>query len=107
MLTREPAKPATLVIEYIFYLSINNYKRKGDIPMVKNQNKILVISFFLALLLKSITYAIGDFSFAKKSLFSLYSLYDFIILLIYYSAIQYVINKIIAKKAQDKKKVRI
>ena len=72
--------------------------------MVKNSNKNFIIAVVLAYILKRITYSVGDFNFGNKPLFSLYSLYDFIILLIYYSAILYVINKIIAKKGGNKKK---
>lgn len=72
--------------------------------MVKNSNKNYVIAVVLAYILKRITYAVGDFNFGNKPLLSLDSLYDFIILLIFYSAILYVINKIIAKKGQNKKK---
>ena len=72
--------------------------------MVKNSNKNVFISVCFALILKRITYAVGGFNFGDKPLLSLYSLYDFIILLIYTSIILFVINKIIAKKDQNKKK---
>ena len=72
--------------------------------MVKNSNKNVIASVVLAYILKTITYAVGDFNFGNKPLLSLYSLYDFIILLIYCSIILFVINKIIAKKEQNKKK---
>jgi hypothetical protein len=60
------------------------------------------IALFFAFLLKQITYSIGNFNFANASLFSLYSLCDFIILIIYAAIIQYIIIKIMAKRDQIK-----
>ena len=70
--------------------------------MKKNLNKDMFFAVITAFLLKRITYAIGGFNFSNAPLFSLYSLYDLIILLIYSAIIQYVINKIRAKKDQNK-----
>ena len=72
--------------------------------MVKNSNRNVIASVVLAYILKTFTYVVGGFNFGNKPLLSLYSLYDFIILLIYTSIILFVINKIIAKKDQNKKK---
>ena len=72
--------------------------------MIKKTNRYTIIAILLAFVLKRITYAIGDFDFATAPLFSLYSLYDFIIFIIYGLIIQYVINKIMAKKDQNKEK---
>ena len=57
------------------------------------------VSILSALFLEQITCVIGGFNFATAPLFSLYSLYGFVIFVIYGAIIQYVINKIMDKRS--------
>lgn len=72
--------------------------------MLKDLPKYTIISFFLAILLKRLTYLIGNFNFGNAPFLSLYTLYDLIIFIIFYIIIQYVIKKIMSKKDQNKEK---
>jgi len=62
------------------------------------------IAFLMAILLKGLTYGIGNFSFVGSPLFSKNSLYDLFILLFYYTLSLFVINKIRSKRKQSKDK---
>ena len=72
--------------------------------MIKDLPKYTIISFFLAILLKRLTYSIGHFNFGNATLFSLYTLYDLIIFIIFFIILQYVITKIMSTKNQNKEK---
>ncbi|MBU3106445.1 hypothetical protein [Clostridium gasigenes] len=61
-------------------------------------------AIFIALLLKGITYEVGGFNFANAPLFSLYFVYDCIVLVTYGVTIEYVIQKIRANKEKKRRK---
>ncbi|MBU3102733.1 hypothetical protein [Clostridium gasigenes] len=63
-----------------------------------------MIAIFIALLLKGITYEVGGFNFANAPLFSLYFVYDCIILVAYGVTIEYVIQKTRANKDKKRQK---
>ena len=70
--------------------------------MIKKWNISIFIAFFLAFILKRITYVIGGFSFANAPLISLYSLYDCLILIVYGIIIENIITKVMSKKGKNK-----